>query len=143
MRDLLIKLSDLLYKWLLKAPGHQGYHQVYENAQGGGYGMMYALIFVLVISIAAAAIYYFVVCSSVENANRKNYLTILGLGALALVITIVVGLRLITGYNRSGFFDDNLLKLVLSSLVYYAALFEVWSLIFLPMSKSTIHLFSK
>lgn len=143
MRDLLIKLSDLLYKWVLKAPGHHEYHQVYENAQGGGYGMMYALIFVLVISIVAAAIYYFLVCSSVENANKKNYWIIVGLGALALVIAVVVGLRLITGYNKSDYFGVNLLMLSLMSLVYYALLFEVWSLVFLPMSKSTVHFFSK
>lgn len=143
MRDLLIKLSDLFYKWVLKAPGHQEYHQVYENAQGGGYGMMYALIFVLVVSIVAAAIYYFVVCSSVENANKKNYLTILGLGALALVIAIVVGLRLITGYNKADYFGVNLLMLNFASLVYYAVFFEIWSLIFVPMSKSTVHMFSK
>ena len=143
MRDLLIKLSDLFYKWVLKAPGHHEFHQVYENAQGGGYGMMYALIFVLVISIVAAAIYYFVVCGSVENANKKNYWIMVGLGALALVIATVVGLRLITGYNKSDFFGVNLLMLNLASLVYYLVFFEIWSLIFLPMSKSTIHMLSK
>ena len=143
MRDLLIKLSDILYKWVLKAPGHHEYHQVYENAQGGGYGMMYALIFLLVISIVAAAIYYFGVCRSVDNANKKNYWIICGLGALALAITTVVGLRLITGYNKSDFFGVNLLMLTLSSLVYYVALFEIWSLIFMPMSKSNVHMLSK
>lgn len=143
MRDLLIKLSDLLYSWVLKAPGHHEYHQVYENAQGGGYGMMYALIFVLVISIAAAAIYYFVVCQTIENANKKNYWIICALGALALVICLVVGLRIITGYNKADYFGVNLLMLNLSSILYYAIFYEVWSLVLLPMSKSRVHMFSK
>ena len=140
--DFLSKISEILFGWVLKAPGHQEYSQVYQNAQGGK-GMMYALLFLIAVSIIAAAFYYFVVCSSVEKANKKNYWVIVGLGAIALVIVNVVGLRLITGYNKADFWSTNLLMLNIASLVYYLILFEVWSLLFMPMSKSTVHMFSR
>lgn len=143
MRELLIRISEILYNWVLKAPGHKEFTQVYSNAQNGGHGMMYTLIFLLVISIVAAAMYYFVVCRSVENATKKNYWIVCGLGLLTLIIVTVVGLRLISGYNGPEYWSDNLLKLNLINIAYYAVFFEIWSLIFMPMSKSTKHMFSK
>ena len=143
MKDLAIKLSDLLYKWVLKAPGHAEYHQVYDNSMTGGHGMMWTFIFLLVISIVAAAIYYFVVCNSVVNATKKNYWTVCALGLLTLIITTIVGLRLISGYNAPTYWSSNLFMINLVNILWYAILFEVWSLVFKPMSKSTIDMFSK
>lgn len=143
MRELAIRLSEILYKWVLVAPGHKEYHQVYENMQGAHYGMMWTFVFLLVISIVAAAIYYFVVSSSIENANKKNYWIVCALGLLTLTIVTVVGLRLISGYNAPEFFSVNLLKINLINIVYYAVFFEIWSIIFKPFSKSTIDFFSK
>ena len=143
MRELLIRLSDLLYKWILQAPGHKEYHLVYENVQNGGYGMMWTFVFLLVISIAAAAVYYFVVSSSVVNANKRNYFTVGLLGLFALIVATVVGLRLITGYNDSSYWRSNLVRINLLNIVYYILLYEVWSLIMMPFSKSSIHMFSK
>lgn len=144
MRESLIsRLSDLLYKWILEAPGHKEYHLVYENAPNGGYGMMWTFVFLLVISIAAAAVYYFVVSSSVVNANKRNYFTVGLLGLFALIVATVVGLRLITGYNDSSYWSSNLVSINLLNIVYYVLLYEVWSLIMMPFSKSSIHMFSK
>lgn len=143
MRELLIRLSDLLYKWILEAPGHKEYHQVYENVQNGGCGMMWTFLFLLVISIAAASVYYFVVSNSVVNANKRNYFTVGVLGLFALIVATVVGLRLITGYNDAAYWSSNLVRINLLNIVYYAIFYEVWSLIMMPFSKSSIHMFSK
>lgn len=143
MKDLAIKLSELLYKWVLKAPGHAEYFQVYDNSMKGGHGMMWTFIFLLVISIGAAAIYYFFVSQSVVNATKKNYWTVCGLGLLTLIIATIVGLRLITGYNAPAYWSSNLFMINLVNILWYAILFEIWSLIFKPMSKSTVDMFSK
>lgn len=143
MRELLIRLSDLLYKWILEAPGHKEYHQVYENVQNGGYGMMWTFVFLLVISIAAAAVYYFVVSSQAVNANKRNYFTVCLLGLFALIVATIVGLRLITGYNDAAYWSSNLVRINLLNILYYAIFYEVWSLIMMPFSKSSIHMFSK
>lgn len=143
MKDLLVKISEMLYKWVLEAPGHPAYHSVYDNVQNGNYGMMWTLVFLLIISIAAAAIYYFVISDRIENATKKNYFTILCLGLLSLVIVTVVGLRLISGYNKADFFDSNLIMINLVNLLYFVVFYEIWSVIFMPFSKSTVHLLSK
>jgi len=143
MRELAIRLSEILYKWVLKAPGHREFHQVYENVQGASYGMMWTFVFLLVISVIAAAVFYFGVSHTVVNANKKNYWTVCGLGMLTLIVAIVVGLRLISGYNGPEYWSENLLKLCLVNIAYYVVLFEIWSLIFVPMSKATVHMFSK
>lgn len=145
MRELAIRLSEILYKKIpvLSAPGHNEYHQVYENVQGANFGMMWAFVFLLVVSISAAAIYYFVVSQSIEKANKKSYWTVCGLGLFTLIIVTVVGLRLISGYNAPDYWSVNLLKLNLFNIVYYAIFFELWSIVFLPMSKATVHMFSK
>lgn len=145
MKDLAIKISEALYKWVLSAPGHAEYHKVYDNSMTGGLGMMYTFIFLLVISICAAAIYYFVVSNTnVANATKKNYLTFYVLGLITLIVVTVVGLRLISGYNGPEYWSDNLLKINLVNLLWYTLFFEVWSLLFKsPVSKSTHHLLSK
>ena len=133
------KLSFYLYDWILEKGG--AFHQVYEN--NGGRGMFWAFVFLLAVSIIAAAIFYFGVSKTIEKANKKNYWTVFLLGMLTLVIVTVVGLRLITGYAKPDFWSMNLLKLNLINIAYYLVLFEVWSLVFMPMSKATVHMFSK
>ena len=143
MRELAIRLSEILYKWVLAAPGHKEYHQVYENVQGASFGMMWTFVFLLAVSIIAAAVFYFGVSRTVVNANKKNYWTVCGLGLLTLVIASVVGLRLISGYNGPEYWSVNLLKLNLVNAAYYLVFFEIWSLVFMPMSKATVHMLSK
>lgn len=106
------------------------------------HGFMYAFIFLLAISFIAAAIFYFGVSKTVVNANKKNYWTIFGLGLFVLIIVTIVGLKLIFG-NGPGYFCMNLFKLNLLNAVYYVILYEVWSLVLLPMSKAAVHMFSK
>lgn len=132
----LCKISAILFDWLLNS--NESY-KLYQNDNGGGYGMLCCFLVLLAISVGAAAFYYFIIAAKEKGRSRTNYVTTFILGMITLVVVNILVLKIRhegAGYSFS-FFTTNLLKINIAAVVYYIALFEIWSLVFRPLSRDS------
>jgi hypothetical protein len=130
-------LAYWMYNFVLTASGYADYTGMYQNVQGK-YGMTWGFVFMLGLSILFAAVYYFGVVSKLKNATSANYLTVFFLGMLAMLVVNAFVLPRITGFAGSVW-TRNLLCYCLIDIVYYTVFYELWSLLFMPLSKDTGH----
>lgn len=98
-------------------------------------GSEWEIILLLGVSVIAALIYYFVVAAKLRNATAANYFITFGISLLTMLLLTFFLLPVIVHCPISDIWDMNLLKFSLLTIFYYTLLFEVFSLVFMNLSR--------
>ena len=115
------RISSFLYNWRVDAT-ENNFVEVFGHE---GNGLEFCLFFLLGISIAFTAIFYFGIAKNVKNATPKNYLLMMLMGYIVLVATNYLGFATI--YGNEVLSSHNLLMISVVDLFYYVILFEALS----------------
>jgi hypothetical protein len=136
MKQAWYNISEAFYKWVLnKRPG-SGYSELWQNGYNLGSGMARAFLFLILVSLVAVLIYYFVVSKKPINATIKNYLITCLIGYVTLVVVNIVALKLITKAPIELIFSINMLWVCIVDILYYLVFFELFSLCFKKLSNA-------
>lgn len=122
--DLIVKISELLYAWLLNA--RDADYKFFQNGHGYGNGMEYLCIALFVFPLVFSAFFYFVQAQKLANATRNAYLVIFFLGLLSLIVASYVIMFTVVEHENV-FLDGNMLKLMLADIIYYSILYQLYS----------------
>lgn len=137
MANIIHSIANPVYSWVLEKTS-ETYQNFYAVGSPQHYdGRDWGLIFMLGISLVAVLVYYFGIAPQLKNANTPNYLIVYGLGIFTLVlINCCVIPNLVTPrIPIKEVMDLNMLKFSLWDILLYTIMYEVWSLIFMPLSR--------
>ena len=134
------RISEFLYQWVMDvsegAPRGSLYTKIFSNdGVKGGHGMEYCLFYLVGVSLVTAAIFYFLVASSIQNATKKNYITSFVVGFVCLVVINYLATQIILP-EVNVLKSFNMVKVCLVDIVYYTVAFELWSLLMKDSSKA-------
>lgn len=127
------RVSFFLYQWTgIVNATENNFVEVFGHE---GHGLEYCFLFLFGVSLVFTLIFYFGMATNVNNATPKNYLLTMLMGYIVLVATNYFGFATIFGNECIS--SMNLLKVSLIDILYYAILFELFSLAFKNMSNAS------
>lgn len=137
MANIIHSISKPIYSWVLEKSS-----ETYANFYAVGSpqhwdGRDWGLIFLLAISLVAVLVYYFIVASQLKNANSTNYYIVYGLGIFTLILVdcCLIPNLVTPKCPIREVMDLNMLWFCCSSVLYYTVMYELFSLIFMTLSR--------
>ena len=121
--SLLSDISRAIYAWVLNANAPD--FTYLQNAVSGGYGMQWAFITMLLVSVIGVCCYYFGIASQAVKATKQNYIVVFILSLLTMWVLDYVIIYAVAGMDDP--LTWNMLKLNLVNSVYFAFMYEIWS----------------
>lgn len=123
--SLLSDISRAIYEWALETTNYNDF-QYLSNAPGCGYGMQWAFLIMLVVSVIGVCCYYFGVAGNAVKATKNNYIWVFILSLLTMWVLDYVILYTVSEMNDP--LTWNVLKLNLLNSVYFAVMYEIYSI---------------
>lgn len=138
MVNIIHKISGPIFDWVLTKTSttYQALYAVVSNEDHYD-GRDWGLIFMLLVCLAAVLVYYFGVASNLRNATRANYLIVWGLGIVTILLLncFVIPNIITPKFSIGKIWDLNLLRFCLIDIVYYSIVYEVFSFVFMGISR--------
>lgn len=122
--SLLSDISRAIYSWVLDTRAAD-FHFL-QNSVGQGYGMQWAFIIMLLVSVIGVCCYYFGVAGSAVKATKQNYIVVFILSLLTMWVLDYVIIYVVADMDDP--LTWNMLKLNLVNSVYFAIMYEIWSI---------------
>lgn len=130
--SLLSDISRAIYAWTLNTRADDFIYL--QNSVGGGYGMQWTFLLMLAVSLIGVLCYYYGIASQAVKATKQNYIVVFILSLLTMwVLDYVI---LYTVAEMDDPMTWNVLKLNLVNTVYFAIMYEIWSLFIKGSSKA-------
>ena len=131
MHKIFQKISETIYPWVMDTRADD--YTSFQNGPGYGNGLEYITMALIAVPLLFCLYFYFIQARDVVRATRKEYLTIFVIGFFTLTVVDFVLMATVAGY-RSVLSSGNMWKIVLVNVLYYIALYEVFSWLLKGMS---------
>ena len=118
------KISNFLFNWVLNR--HKGDYYYLSNTGDGKHGLIIALIILLIVSLLATYVFYYMISKRVSNTTPRNYISVCIMGEIAMILMNYLLIYSLTDFSNI-FISLNMLKLNAIDIVYFLIAFEIWS----------------